>query len=126
MGVGESCRFVVRIIYLASYNKSTYISEKIKPINPAILCDFLVMSMPTINEFGLIRSQKPAVKKLTLEAECDSSISYPQLERVIKKLRKNFGKEADCKITHREGVHVVLTQSESPVQKTMFEEYITG
>jgi len=86
----------------------------------------MVMPMTDINDFGRIKTQKPAVRKLTLEAECDSSISYPQLERVIRKLRKDFGKEADCKITHREGVHVVLTQWENPVQKTMFEEYVSG
>ena len=81
--------------------------------------------MSTINEFGTIKSEKPAIKKLTLEAVCDSDISYPQLERIIKRLKKDFG-NSECKIGLQDDIHVVLRQWENPMQKTLFEEYIAG
>jgi len=69
-------------------------------------------NMPIINQLGTIRNKKSAVKKLRLEAICDTDISYNQL--------------ADCKIRLQDSIHITLTQSENPVQKSLFEEYISG
>ena len=83
-------------------------------------------NMPIINQLGTIRNKKSAVKKLRLEAICDTDISYNQLERIIKRLKKDFSNEADCKISLQDSIHITLTQSENPVQKSLFEEYISG
>ena len=82
--------------------------------------------MPVINDFGTIKTQKPTVRRLTVEAECDSDISYKQLEKVVKKLKKNFNNIPECKISLQDNIHVVLREWQNPVKKTLFEEYISG
>ena len=78
-----------------------------------------------IRNFGTIMDQRPMVKRLTLEAECDNDVSYTQLEKIIGKMKKDF-KDAECKISLCGNVRVTITQWEKPVKKNLFEQYISG
>ena len=73
--------------------------------------------------FGIIRSERPPVRQLTLDAACDSDITYKQLARVISVLKKQF--PGDCKITRHGDIHEVFSKRFSePLKKGMFEEYV--
>lgn len=73
-----------------------------------------------------IKREKPAIRRLTIEAMCDSDISYYELEKVVKELKKKFDdNEVNCKIASIDNnVCVVMTAGENLVRKTLFEEYV--
>ena len=75
-------------------------------------------------KIATIKSEKPAIKRLMVEAICDNDISYHDLEKIVREMKKKFNGDADCKISSIGGnVCVVMAKGTKP-EKTLFEKMI--
>ncbi len=85
------------------------------------------MAIFMLDEFGTIRisEKRPAVKKITVEAVCDEDISYPQLKQTVRKIKKQFGGGADCKISRLDGSVCVVVSSSQQAGKTVSEKFFS-